>query len=364
MELAAHARGYQVDALTIGTEELADEKKALQYFYESFEHIREHTGIHPDTLIVIATRGALSEVDPESAVFETQEGMLGTHIAAVSNGVVLFPLIDGSCHRAGLRSGDIAVSIDGRPTAGMPLGQFIDLAGGPVGSECLLEILRPRARTSMGVTVVRQEFGDYRPPEPISKKLGDGVGYLKPWVLLNDSRNQMEAALEELTSDPSLRGLVLDLRDTNRTVFKGACEVADLFIESGTIGIRKSFTPDSDRHFEATQTGTLADYPLVVLINRGTAFAAELAAGALQEHERATLVGRQTAGVGSTWTALPLNDRYRLYMKRGEYQPPSGRSFIGRGIEPDVTVMNMTGDQQLEAAIDILISGAARGGTN
>jgi carboxyl-terminal processing protease len=162
--------------------------------------------------------------------------------------------------------------------------------------------------------------------------------------------------LDDLNIDESSTGLILDLRDTYFGRSKSASRLVDLFVESGTIGIRKDFAPDADHRFEAKFEGTIRNCPIVVIINGGTAFTAELAAGALKVHDRAVLVGTHTAGAGRRDTAFPMSDHYKLWMTTGEYLLPSGRSYSGLGIAPDRTVVNLLGDEQLETAIEILES--------
>jgi hypothetical protein len=177
------ARGFQIDIILRSEEELQDDEEALQYFYESFDHICEQTEMRTDELLLVATKGALDVVNPQSVLFESEIGKIGIQFLKKSKGFVAFPLIDGPGHRSGLSTGDLITAIDGISIVGISSGQFIDRVTGPTGSICVLEVSKPASDSTVVVEIVRENNYHYTTPSLITQSYGIGIEYFKPGAL-------------------------------------------------------------------------------------------------------------------------------------------------------------------------------------
>ena len=321
-----------------------------------------------------AIRGMVGELDPHSAFMSEAEfedlkiategnySGIGVEVTVEDDVItVIAPLDDSPAARAGIRPGDAIVSIDGRPLRNEPLIEAIASIRGEPG------------------TVVRLGIGREPLPEPLElaieraivsvhsvryEMLEPGYGYLRISQFSETTGPDTSAALRALSerSDGKLRGLVLDLRNNPGGVLDAAVEVSDAFLEEGTIVSAEGRSSESRFRMEALRGDFARGAPIAVLVNEGSASAAEIVAGALKDNGRAKLLGQKTFGKGSVQTVLPLEDGQALKLTTSRYYTPSGVSIHERGIEPDLELPAPLAppegfDPEIRAAVDFLKTG-------
>jgi carboxyl-terminal processing protease len=301
-----------------------------------------------DQLDLAAAEGMVASLDPHSAFLDAAEyeamristsghySGVGLEVAAQDGKVVVVTPIEGSpAEQAGVRAGDVLLEIDGRAVEAARLDQSIERMRGFVGSTVHLTLLRQGepeplqfelARSDVHVRTVRAE------------PLPGRYGYVRITHFNDATPRDLGRQLAQLQSDSPLAGLVLDLRGNPGGVLESAVSVADEFLESGVIVRAAGRTAESRFEMNATGGDLLHAAPLVVLVDRGSASAAEIVAGALRDHGRATLMGERTFGKGSVQTVLPLRDGLALKLTTSRYFTPSGASIHDRGIDPDVSL--------------------------
>lgn len=305
----------------------------------------------PRKLIHGAIDGMLAQLDPHTSFLPAEEfsamkadtagefGGLGIEIGLEEGElVVVRPLEDSPAERAGILAGDRILAIDGAPTEGMGLSEAVRKMRGPPGSKLPLTIFREGFRKPLEMVLLRDRIQI----RSVEARLHEGgVGYVRIKSFQEKTESFVAAALEELRREnggEELSGLVLDLRSNPGGLLDQAVRVADRFLERGEIVTTKGRggrTLDIER---AHAAGTEANYPMVILVNEGSASASEVVAGALQDHGRAILVGTTTYGKGSVQTVIDLDDGSGLKLTVARYYTPSQRSIHGSGIEPDVVV--------------------------
>jgi len=302
-------------------------------------------------------------LDPgQAAVWQTElhgafEG-IGAVVDEWPEGGVLIvePFDDQPAIKAGLRSGDVILAVDGQDVTEMDLDAAISLIRGPAGSAVRLLVRRPDVERSFEVEVVR---GRVQIAAVRSAMLEDGVGYLRLNEFTSRAPGEVETALEALTALQP-RGLVFDLRGNPGGLLSSAVEVASFFV-GGDIVVERS-EGGVEQHYPAEGEPLTTDVPLVVLVNGRSASASEIVAGAIQDNGRGLLVGEQTFGKGSVQTPYTLSDGSMLRVSTARWFTPNDRAIHGVGLVPDVVVEIAPGDMeagrdpQLERALDILLS--------
>jgi len=318
--------------------------------------------VSTDQLIDGAINGMLSSLDPHSAYLtpdlykELQVdtrgsfGGLGIEITQ-RNGVltVVSPIEDTPAARAGVKSGDQIIKIDNEFTKDMTLLQAVKLMRGPEGSKIKLTIRRENAPDWIDLTLKREVIQiksvKYRVLEP-------HYGYLRITQFQERTEHDAKNALAALEKESGgLHGLVLDLRNNPGGLLSQAVKISDLFLESGMVVYTEGRLDNQAQKFYAHKGGGDTDFPMVVLVNGGSASASEIVAGALQDHKRALVLGTQTFGKGSVQTILPLADgEAAIRLTTARYFTPNGRSIQSTGITPDI-IMEAT-LQQVAASSD------------
>ena len=246
---------------------------------------------------------------------------------------------------AGLRHGDVITEIDGAEVVDMSSDDAVARIKGPEGTEVSLGVERAGARLSFTLTRAEIEL-----PNLISETIDGDLGYIRLFGFARGAGDQVHAEVEDLLAD-GVRGVVLDLRDNGGGLFQEAVEVASTFIEDGEIVTYRQ-RQDDDIVYEA-EGDAFEDLPLVVLVNEGTASASEIVAGALQDRERAMIIGTTTYGKGSVQEVVPLTDSSALKLTIAAYFTPNGNDINGEGIDPDVEVDD-TAAVQRARAVEIL----------
>ncbi|GGW28682.1 S41 family peptidase [Vreelandella hamiltonii] len=323
----------------------------IQTFAEVFERIKRAYVEEVDdrTLLRNAMRGMLSELDPHSAYLDANEyqslrestqgefGGIGIEVGT-ENGqlMVITPIDDTPASRAGLLSRDIIIAIDGTPTDNLSLQEAVNLMRGEPGSQLRLSILRAGEDTPRDLTLTREII---RSESVRHETLEPGYGYLRISQFQSRTPEQARRALERMAREQPLEGLILDLRNNPGGVLQAAVGVADLFLDSGLIVYTEGRLSDTEMSFSASPDTPARDVPLVVLINSGSASAAEIVAGALQDQRRGVIMGTESFGKGSVQQIMPLGNGEGLKLTTALYYTPNGRSIQAQGIEPDVEVV-------------------------
>lgn len=326
----------------------------LRIFVEAFDRVSSAyvEEIDDKTLLENAIKGMLAGLDPHSAYLDHESfadlqenttgnyGGLGLEVSMEDGFIkVIAPLDDTPAAKAGIEAGDLIIQLDGKPVKGMSLSEAIEEMRGPPGSKVDLIIIRDEEPMPVELTLVREviQISSVR-----HRDLADGFGYIRIAQFQNNTGQDVASAIEKLTEEQKLRGLVLDLRNNPGGVLQAAVEVTDLFIADGLIVYTDGRLPTSDLRFSATSDDSTGGIPIIILVNAGTASASEIVAGALQDHRRAIILGTNTFGKGSVQTILPLNDEKAIKLTTALYYTPNGRSIQAEGIVPDIWVERAT----------------------
>ena len=299
-------------------------------------------------LLQAAIHGMVASLDPYSAYLEGDEydevkisssgrySGVGIEVSIEDEQVIVIAPFDGSpAALAGIRSGDVIVTIDGIPVNTSTLGDTIGRMRGEEGTAVKIGIMREGRAEPLLFTLKRSRVDLH---SVRAEMLEPGYGYARISQFSETTGDDLIAALKDLRKHNAapLKGLVLDLRDNPGGVLEAAVAVADAFLESGVIVTAKGRTPDSKFEMDATPGDLLNGAPIMVLVNGGSASAAEIVAGALKDHHRAKLMGRTTFGKGSVQTIIPLSEDRAVKLTTSLYYTPSGESINHRGIAPDI----------------------------
>ena len=293
-----------------------------------------------------AVDGMVASLDPHSAFLDPAEydamrvstaghySGVGLEVSEQQGRVVVVtPLAGSPAEQAGVRAGDVLLAVDGESVAGRGLAAAIERMRGLVGSTVRLTIGRAGEPEPLQFALERS---DVRVHTVSALRLPGAYGYLRVTHFNDSTPRDLRRAVSDLQADAPLAGLVLDLRGNPGGVLESAVGVADDFLETGVIVRAEGRAAGSRFELHATGGDLLRQAPLVVLVDRGSASGAEIVAGALRDHGRATLMGERTFGKGSVQTVIPLRGGQALKLTTSRYFTPSGASIHERGLEPDV----------------------------
>lgn len=322
----------------------------LRSFADVYNQIRKGyvEEIDDSQLLEYAIQGMLMGLDPHS-VYLTSDGYknlqsttsgeftgLGLEVGMEDGYVKVVSPIDGSpAAEAGLESGDVILKLGKIPVKGMSLSEAIDIMRGPKGSEIQLTVGRAGQSQPFEVTVVRDTI---KMASVRQRWLEPGYGYIRVAQFQNRTGADVKKALSKLMEEQKLKGLVLDLRNNPGGILRASVDVAELFMTGGNVVYTEGRLKNSHLRYDADETDSSEGAPLIVLINNGSASASEIVAGALQDHERAVIMGTKSFGKGSVQTILPLSDERAVKLTTALYFTPKGRSIQAEGIEPDIEV--------------------------
>ena len=322
----------------------------LRTFTDVFSQIRNNyvEVVDDKTLLNAAINGMLSELDPHSAYLlderfkdldESSRGRfngIGVHVEVVDQRIVVQAVIAPSpADDAGINPKDIIVSIDDRAVKGRNLQEAIDELRGEPGSLVKLEVLTPGDETRE-LTLERTSV---EIPSLSFNLIEEEYGYFRISHFNRESAVQFKKTLDSINADDIvMKGVILDLRNNPGGVLQPAVDLADGFLDSGVIVSTRGRNASMQLQFSAVPGDWLEGLPMVVLIDRGSASASEVLAGALQDHGRALIIGEQSFGKGSVQTVLPLRNGAGIKLTTARYYTPSGRSIQAEGIVPDVEI--------------------------
>jgi carboxyl-terminal processing protease len=291
-------------------------------------------------------RSLVSSLDKHSAYLDAREHEavlrnvaghypgVGIEVVAQNERIKILRILSESpAERAGLRAGDEILSIDGEPVAANAVSAIAQMRG-PVGTRVGMTVRRAAENELVELTLERTQV-DVKSVS--AQSLADGLGYLRIHAFSDTTPIDFLDAVAELKSAATdLRGVVLDLRSNPGGVLESAAAVADALLEEGVIVTAEGRAAESIFEMKAEPGDVLQGIPLMVLINQSSASAAEILAGALQDHGRATLLGRRTYGKGSVQSVIPLAAGRAIKLTTSRYATPSGRQIQTEGIEPDI----------------------------
>ena len=324
----------------------------LRKFTEVFSRIKDAYVEEVDdrTLLESAIKGMLSELDPHSTYLAPKDyeqleestsgefGGLGIEVGMEDGFIkVISPIDDTPAQKAGVQAGDLIIKLGDQPVKGMSLEEAVKLMRGKPGTILTLTIMREGESAPIEIDVERDII---KVTSIKSRLIDNGYGYVRITQFQADTGTQFVDALEKLETDygKDLDGLVIDLRNNPGGILQAAVEAADALLDEGLIVYTEGRIQSSRLRFNAHAGDIMAGTPIVVLINGGSASASEILAGALQDHERAVVMGTQSFGKGSVQTVIPLDETHAIKMTTARYYTPDGRSIQAKGIKPDIEV--------------------------
>jgi len=319
-----------------------------------------------------AINGVLQSLDPYSSYmtpdmfYKMQEetsgkfGGLGIEVT-MEHGVVkiISPIDNSPASKVGVKAGDYIVKINNIQVQGKSLMEAVELMRGPVGSDIEITVRRRGVKKALIFNITR----DFIQVQSVKLKLIDNnIGYIRLTSFNENSSNQIKNKLKKLSKDNNIKGYILDLRNNPGGLLTQAIKISDFFLDNGEIVSTKGRKSSENRKWFAKKGDIINGKSLIVLINYGSASAAEIVAGALKDHKRAILVGENSFGKGSVQSIIPLKNRGAIRLTISKYYLPSGQSITEVGVTPDIEVaedseefkMNTKTDNQLNFALKLL----------
>ena len=348
--------------------------KKIDLFGEVLEKINDEyvDEIDQSQSMDAAINGLLQSLDPYSAYmtpesFESMQtetsgefGGLGIEVGMEAGVVkVISPIDNTPASKAGLKAGDYIVKINDTQVQGKSLTQAVELMRGPVGSSIEITVRRRSEKKALIFNITREII------EVQSVKfelLENNIGYIRLTSFNENSSSQVKEKIEKLNNNKKLKGYILDLRNNPGGLLSQAIKISDFFLDNGEIVSTKSRQPSENRKWFAKKGDLTDGKTVLVLINYGSASAAEIVAGALKDHKRAIIVGENSYGKGSVQSIIPLKNRGAIRLTIAKYYLPSGKSISEVGVTPDIEVVegsddfkiNSETDNQLNFAIKLL----------
>ena len=319
-----------------------------------------------------AINGVLQSLDPYSSymspeIFEESNtetsgkfGGLGIEVSMEAGVVkVITPIDDTPASRAGIKAGDYIVRINGEQVQGKSLYEAVNLMRGPVGSPIEITIRRKGLKKAKIFTIIREVI---EIKSVVSELKDKEIGYLRLRAFNENSDNQLKKEISKFENNKNIVGYILDLRNNPGGLLSQAIKISDFFLDDGEIVSTKGRKIKENRKFFASKGDRINGKPLIVLINKGSASASEIVAGALKDQKRAILLGETTYGKGSVQSIIPLKNKGAIRLTISKYYLPSGKSISEVGVSTDITIeeinedfsINTTTDNQLNYAIRLL----------
>jgi carboxyl-terminal processing protease len=302
----------------------------------------------PQQLIYGAIKGMVRSLDPHSSFMTKEEHAelmmetkgeftgIGIEITIKDNILTVVSPIEGTpAYGAGIKAGDKIIQVEDKSTKDMTLMEAVKIIRGPKGTKVNLTIMREGETKPLEFSITR----DVIPLISVKHfSLTPEVGYVRISNFRSNTAEDLSSALEDMEKDRTLKGLILDLRNNPGGLLTQAIRVSDLFLDSGLIVNTKGRNTSQDMEATAHKNKKKRNYPMIVLVNGGSASASEIVAGALQDNKKALILGTRSFGKGSVQTILPLSDGSGLRLTTAMYYTPSGKSIQLSGITPDIEV--------------------------
>ena len=319
-----------------------------------------------------AINGVLQSLDPYSGymspeVFKESRdetsgefGGLGIEVTMEAGVVkVITPIDDTPAAKAGVKAGDYIVKINGQQVQGKTLMEAVNLMRGPAGSPIEITVRRVGLKKAKIIKIIREVI-EVR--SVISKQIQNKIGYIRLRAFNENSGSQLKNEISEIEKNKKTVGYILDLRNNPGGLLSQAVKISDFFLNDGEIVSTNGRKSRENRKFFAQKGDKINGKPLIVLINNGSASAAEIVAGALQDHKRAVLLGEATYGKGSVQSIIPLKNKGAIRLTVSKYYLPSGKSISEVGVVPDIEIaeetddfkINTKSDNQLKFALKLL----------
>jgi len=348
LALCGGALAYGRDAMTPASNAL----HMMELFGDVVDVVKTQYVVKVDDkkLIEAALDGMLTSLDPHSNYLNADEfkelreqtvgayGGLGLEVTSQDGAIkVITPMDDTPAAKAGVQAGDFITSIDGQSVLGQQFTDAVRRMKGAPGTPVTITVARPGAKEPFDLKLTREIIN----VKSVKSHMEGDYGYLRLTNFNENTGRETEAAIRDLEAkNPKMKGLVLDLRNNPGGLLDSSVQVADAFLDGGEVVTQRGRDPRDIERYNARTGDMIHGLPMVVLINPGTASAAEIVAGALQDHRRATLVGVTSFGKGSVQTVMPLHGGAdgALKLTTARYYTPSGRSIQKTGIEPDLEV--------------------------
>jgi carboxyl-terminal processing protease len=325
--------------------------KELRLFTLIFDHIRRAyvEPISDQQLLENALKGMLGEMDPHSAYLDAasfeqlQESTkgeftgIGIEMGSEDGFVKVIAPIDGSpAQKAGLQAGDIIIKVDNRSIQGLSVSETAKRIRGPVGSLVEFTIIRNGIDKPINIDIIRDVIKSLSIRQRVFE---DSIAYIRIAQFQSATGEDFVAAIKKLRNDtPILDGLIIDLRNNPGGILQSSVQVVDALIDEGIVVSTQGRLDTSNVSYSATPGDETMGLPTVVLINGGSASASEIVAGALQDHQRAVIMGTRSFGKGSVQTILPVGKNKGIKLTTARYFTPKGRSIQAQGITPDIIV--------------------------
>ena len=331
-----------------------DTYRQLNLFGDVFERVRADYVEEPvdAELVESAINGMLTALDPHSSYLSPKNyrdmqvqtsgefGGLGIEVTMEDGLVkVVSPIDDTPAHRAGILAGDLITHIDGEAVLGLTLNQAVEKMRGKVDTDIHIEVWRDGLEESLKFTITRAVIKI----QSVRSRVEDDIGYIRITQFNQQTFDGLKTAIENLEKEipaEKLKGYVVDLRNNPGGLLDQAVAVSDAFLNQGEIVSTRSRKPELAQRYNANSGDLTNGQPIIIVINGGSASASEIVAGALQDHQRATLLGTRTFGKGSVQTIIPLGQNSgAIRLTTARYYTPSGRSIQAKGIEPDIEIL-------------------------
>ena len=348
--------------------------KKIDIFGEVLEKINKEyvDEINQSESMDAAINGLLQSLDPYSAymspeIFDEMQtetsgefGGLGIEVGMEAGVVkVISPIDDTPASRAGIKAGDYIVKIDGEQVQGKSLTEAVDLMRGLIGTSIELTIRRRGEKKALTIILVREII------EIQSVKIDtiDGsIGYIRLTSFNENSGKQIKKKINQLENEKKVKAYILDLRNNPGGLLSQAIKISDFFLDHGEIVSTKGRNTSENRKWFAKKGDLTNGKPIILLINYGSASAAEIVAGALKDHKRAILIGENSYGKGSVQSIIPLKNKGAIRLTVAKYYLPSGKSISEVGVSPDIEIseqdeefkIKTETDNQLNYAIKLL----------
>ena len=305
--------------------------------------------VPPKDIIYNAIKGTLRGLDPHSSFLDPEMyremqvetsgsfGGLGIEITLRDDVLTVVAPIEGTpAYRAGIQPGDRILKIEGLSTKDMQLSDAVKRMRGKPGSKITISIVREGWAEPKDFFITREQI---RVQSVRANQLEPGIEYIRLRQFQEQTANDLETSLDKYVKEGKIQGLVLDLRNNPGGLLTSAVEVTEKFLEAGKLVVyTEGRVRNQNMRFSSNAKRVFSDFPIVVLVNQGSASASEIVAGALQDHGRAVVIGTQSFGKGSVQTIIPLSDGSGLRLTTAKYFTPKGRSIHGKGISPDIIV--------------------------